>query len=305
MLRATIASTVITTLATAALGQDSFNLAGTVLTGSKTGLSYETRGCITAVSSEAVKSGLATKGQVLIALDDRSAKLTLATTQARLADLEAAVDERAFAITSAKADMSRATQDLEFADKEFKRTEVLFRRGLINDTQMETVEKRKSDATFAVDRASEALIRAEAAKARAEIARDIGILDVEARTLDLDALIVRAPFDGVLLDFEPNVGDCVQDGAQAATIYGPNDKVVETFVLVDQLANAEGGVSVGNTVNVIRTNGDTCPGTFASIGTEANLETQNVKTTIDLDSTCAPALFLNEAVEIKIQPSNG
>ena len=168
---------------------------------------------------------------------------------------------------------------------------------------LETAERKKLDASFSVDRAEEALIRANSKKSRADIAYEIGQLEVQSRELDLDDLTMRAPFDGVLLNFEPNVGDCVSRGSLAAQIYAPEAKIVETFVFVDQLVVADTvGVVVNNPVNVIRVNGQICPGVFSGVETEANLENQNVKTTIDLDKNCARSMFLNEAVEIETLP---
>ena len=116
----------------------------------------------------------------------------------------------------------------------------------------------------------------------------------------MDELIVRAPYDGILLDFEPNIGDCVSQGSLAAKIYKPQEKSVETFIFVEQLLNAQKiGVIVGNAVNVIRTNGQICKGVFSLVGTEADLESQNVKATIDLDPSCSPSMFLNEAVKLE------
>jgi hypothetical protein len=40
------------------------------------------------------------------------------------------------------------------------------------------------------------------------------------------------------------------------------------------------------------------------VGTEADLESQNVKATIDLDASCAPLMFLNEAVRIETLSEN-
>ena len=278
----------------------SINLAGTVVANNKTGLSYEARGCITDLSSDAVKSGIATAGQVLIQLDDRAANLAHKTAQVRLNDLEAAVSERAFAITVANADVARVTEEQDFVNREYERTRVLFQRGLVNETTLDTAERRKLDATFVVQRAEEALERAKAAKGRAEIALEIGQLELQARELDLEALTLRAPFDGVLLNFNPNIGDCVAQGGQAAEIYDPTEKSVETFVYVDQLVDAgRVGVVAGNPVQVVRTNGQVCEGVFSLIETEANLESQNVKAKIELAQTCAPDLFLNEAVGIQ------
>lgn len=294
------------TLALPAFAQDSFssiNLAGTVVADNKTGLSYGARGCITEISQVALKSGKATKDQVLIKLDDRAITLAVKSAMARVGDLEAAVDEREFSIASAKAEIVRVEEELDFVGREFERTHVLFQRGLVNETTVEAAERRKMDATFAVDRAKEALERAVSSKSRAYIALEIGELELLARKLDLDDLTVKSPFDGLLLDFSPKIGDCVSQGLLAAQIYTPDEKSVETFVFMDQLVNAKSvGVVVGNPVNVIRINGQICPGIFSLVGTEANLETQNVKITLELDVSCAATMLLNEAVSIKTLP---
>ncbi|MDT2078709.1 MAG: HlyD family secretion protein, partial [Planktomarina sp.] len=251
------------TLALPAFAQDSFssiNLAGTVVADNKTGLSYGARGCITEISQVALKSGKATKDQVLIKLDDRAITLAVKSAMARVGDLEAAVDEREFSIASAKAEIVRVEEELDFVGREFERTHVLFQRGLVNETTVEAAERRKMDATFAVDRAKEALERAVSSKSRAYIALEIGELELLARKLDLDDLTVKSPFDGLLLDFSPKIGDCVSQGLLAAQIYTPDEKSVETFVFMDQLVNAKSvGVVVGNPVNVIRINGQICP----------------------------------------------
>tara|TARA_B100000780_G_scaffold16087_1_gene10628 strand:- start:261 stop:1199 length:939 start_codon:yes stop_codon:yes gene_type:complete len=283
----------------------SINLAGTVVSDNKTGLSYGARGCITEISQVALKTGKAIKDQVLIKLDDRAINLAVKSAMARVGDLEAAVDEREFSIVSAKAEIARVEEELDFVGREFERTHVLFQRGLVNETTVEAAERRKMDANFAVDRAKEALERAVSSKSRAYIALEIGELELLARKLDLDDLIIKSPFDGLLLDFEPKIGDCVSQGLLAAQIYTPDKKSVETFVFMDQLVDAESvGVIVGNLVNVIRINGQICPGIFSLVSTEANLETQNVKITIELDASCASTMLLNEAVSIKTLPSN-
>ena len=236
----------------------------------------------------------------MIELDDRNAVLALKTAKARLLDLKASVQDSEFSIEVAEADIGRVQEEFQFVKREFERTKVLFQRGLVNETTLESAERRKLEATFSVQRAQEAHRRSLSLKAKALIALDIGELELEARQIDLDELIVRAPYDGILLDFEPNIGDCVSQGSLAAKIYKPQEKSVETFIFVEQLVNAQKiGVIVGNAVNVIRTNGQICKGVFSLVGTEADLESQNVKATIDLDPSCSPSMFLNEAVKIE------
>ena len=281
------------------------SLSGTVFANNETGLSYQTGGCISEVSSQSLTTGKAYQGQVLVELDDRNAILAFKTAEARLLDLEASVEDSDFAIEVAKADVGRVEEEFQFVEREFERTKVLFQRGLVNETTFEAAERRKLETTFSVQRAKEALGRSISSKTRSLIALDIGKLELEGRQLDLDDLIVRAPHDGILLEFEPNIGDCVSQSSLAAKLYRPEEKSVETFIFVEQLVNAkEIGVAVGNLVNVIRTNGQICSGIFSLVGTEADLESQNVKAIIDLDPTCAPSMFLNEAVKIETVSEN-
>ena len=281
------------------------SLSGTVFANNETGLSYQTGGCISEVSSQSLTTGKAYQGQVLVELDDRNAILAFKTAEARLLDLEASVEDSDFAIEVAKADVGRVEEEFQFVEREFERTKVLFERGLVNETTFEAAERRKLETTFSVQRAKESLGRSISSKTRSLIALDIGKLELEGRQLDLDDLIVRAPHDGILLEFEPNIGDCVSQSSLAAKLYRPEEKSVETFIFVEQLVNAkEIGVAVGNLVNVIRTNGQICSGIFSLVGTEADLESQNVKAIIDLDPTCAPSMFLNEAVKIETVSEN-
>lgn len=299
---------ILSVTSSAAFSENNFqavSLSGTVFANNETGLSYQSGGCISEVSSQSLTTGKAYQGQVLVELDDRNAILAFKTAEARLLDLEASVEDSDFAIEVAKADVGRVEEEFQFVEREFERTKVLFERGLVNETTFEAAERRKLETTFSVQRAKEALGRSISSKTRSLIALDIGKLELEGRQLDLDDLIVRAPHDGILLEFEPNIGDCVSQSSLAAKLYRPEEKSVETFIFVEQLVNAkEIGVAVGNLVNVIRTNGQICSGIFSLVGTEADLESQNVKAIIDLDPTCAPSMFLNEAVKIETVSEN-
>ncbi len=274
---------------------------GTVRASDMYGLSYEARGCIVSVSETAKTSQVATEGQMLVELDDQRALLSFRTSEARLEDLKAAVTERELTVSAAEADERRRAEELEFVAKEFERNQTMFRRGLINESTMETVERRMMDATFSAERATEAMQSALSAKARAEIAVEIGELDLRTAEITRDQLNLSAPFDGVLVGFDANVGACVQEGELAAQIYAPHEKAVDVYVLISRLSAADAaGVSSGSAVRIDRINGESCGGTITAIETEADLESQYVKTTIDVDEACAPDLFLNEAVEVEV-----
>ena len=284
-------------------GGKTISLAGTVVADNMTGLSYRVRGCIKSVSKEAINTGIATINQELIRLDDRVAKMAVATAVARIKNLEAEVGDREFSVTVVQAEIIRIQEEQDFVAREYERTRLLFQRGLVNETTLEAAERRKMEASFALERIQEELQRAQSGKSRAEIALDIGLLELNARQFDLQELTMQAPFSGVLLNFNPKIGDCVSQGALAAQIYKPKDKSVETFAFMDNLVDAKQfGLTKGNSVQVIRINGDSCPGQISLVGTEANLETQSVKVRIKLDPNCAVKMFLNEGVKIQLTP---
>ena len=287
-------------------GGEPISLAGTIVADNMTGLSYRVRGCITSVSKEATNTGIAAINQKLIKLDDRAAKIAVATAVARVKDLEAEVDDREFSVTAVQAEIIRVQEEQDFVVREYERTRLLFQRGIVNETTLEAAARRKMEAIFALERIQEELQRALSGKSRAKIALDIGLLELNARQFDLQELAMLAPFSGVLLNFNPKVGDCVSQGALAAQIYKPKDKSVETFAFMDNLVDAnQFGLTVGNSVKVIRVNGESCPGQISLVGTEANLETQSVKVRIKLDPNCAVKMFLNEGVKIELSPQAG
>src|SRR6056297_2496668 len=272
---------------------------GTVQASDIAGLSYEARGCVVEVSEEARRARVATEGQVLVRLDDQRSALALRTAEARLAELQAQVTERELAVQSATADDRRRQQELVLTTAEFERNSTMLGRGLINETAMEAVERRYMEAQFAADRAQEAIATAEAAKRRAEIAHEIGKLDLQTAQLNHEMLVLRAPFDGALVGFETNVGDCVQEGERAAQIYAPKEKSVEVFIQIRRLSETgPTGITQGSNVRITRVNEEVCDGTITRFDTEADLENQFVKATIEVDEACAPGLFLTEAVEV-------
>lgn len=273
---------------------------GTVQARDMVGLSYEAGGCVVEVSEQAKRARVASAGQVLVRLDDRRSLLALRTAESRVAELAAQIEERELDIQSAVADDKRRQQELDLTTAEFERNSTMLGRGLINETTMEGVERRFMEAQFAADRAQEAIATARAAKRRAEIAHEIGKLDLQTAQLNHEQLVLTAPIDGILVGFETNVGDCVQAGGRAAQIYAPSEKSVDVFILIRRLSESgPTGITQGSGVRITRVNNQSCDGTITRFDTEADLENQFVKATIDVEESCAPDLFLNEAVEVE------
>ena len=101
-------------------GEEPISLAGTVVADNMTGLSYRVRGCITSVSKEATNRGIAAINQKLIKLDDRAAKIAVATAVARVKDLEAEVGDREFSVTAVQAEIIRVQEEQDFVIQKVK-----------------------------------------------------------------------------------------------------------------------------------------------------------------------------------------
>ena len=276
---------------------------GTVRAREISSLSYGARGCIVSVSDDAKRERIVKAGEVLVKLDDQRSQLALITAEARVSELAAGIEERQLAAEAARADERRRVQELEFVEEEFKRNSVMAGRGLINESAMDTIERRFMDARFAAERAGEAIANAEAAVKRAEIAHEIGILDLQSAKINLDMFTMTAPFDGVLVGFDANTGDCIQEGELAAQIYVPDQKSVDVFFSISRLATSDAAaLAIGSKVIITRVNDESCGGTITRLDTEADLETQFVEATVDVEVACASSLFLNEAVEVAPVP---
>ena len=277
---------------------------GTVRASDLFSLSYGTKGCITAVSEDAKNQRIVQAGQTLVELDDIRPQLALRTAKARLDELAAAVEERQLAVEASRADDLRRRQDLVLVTGEFERSSEMMGRGLINETVMDDMQRRFMESKFSVERASEAIATAEAALKRAEIAFEIGALDLQAEEINLVDLKLSVPFTGVLIGFDANVGDCIQEGAEAAQLFEPDQKSVDVFFRISQLtAPQSSGLAIGAPIKITRINNQECSGTITRIDSEADVESQFVETSIDVDPVCARDLFLNESVKIEaIQP---
>ena len=79
LLRLSVILSFFATALFAQTGGQQLSLAGTVVADNMTGLSYRVRGCITSISKEATNTGIAAINQELIKLDDRVAKMAVAT----------------------------------------------------------------------------------------------------------------------------------------------------------------------------------------------------------------------------------
>ncbi|MDT0683846.1 HlyD family secretion protein [Roseicyclus sp. F158] len=232
------------------------------------------RGSVTTLSAQAAGEVVevpvtdfrtVSKGDVLVRIDDRSAKQALAQAEARLASAEAALDGNVQSIRSAEATLASrkaaagaAEAALEIARATDDRQHQLLERGVVSDTQtddadlaLRRAEATLTEATSTVDVARESVAGArvqsralEAEIASAEAAVSLARLDLEHRT-------IRAPADGRLGQIGVRRGQFVTAGTAVMSLVPENLWVIAN-VKETELADLYEGQEVSFTVDALR-----------------------------------------------------
>ncbi|HAV3939596.1 TPA: efflux RND transporter periplasmic adaptor subunit [Acinetobacter baumannii] len=182
------------------------------------------------------------RGDVLVRIDDRDAKIALAQAEAELAkakrqykqtaanssSLNSQVVVRADEINSAKAQVAQAQADYDKAALELNRRAQLAASGAVSKEEL-------TKAQSAVETAKAGLELAKAGLAQAH---------VEQAQLDLERTVIRAPVDGVITRRNIQVGQRVAPGTSMMMIVPLNDLYVDANFKESQLKKVRPGQPV-------------------------------------------------------------
>ena len=194
-------------------------------------------------------------GDVLVRLDDGDYRLALDQAEARLGTQDATIDRLDKQIIAAATAIDQARAGVEGAQADATRTAADFDR-------IQSLVTTKSASQASLDAARNARDRAVAAlaQARAMLAAAVANLDVlKAQKLeaertrkeleavaakarrDLDATIIRAPFDGILGNKSVETGDYVGPGKRLFALVPVSDIYVDANFKETQLTNIRPG----------------------------------------------------------------
>lgn len=197
-------------------------------------------------------------GDVLVRLDDGDYRLALAQADARLGTQDATIDRLDKQIIAAGAAVDQARAGIEGAQSDATRTAADFER-------IQSLAATKSASQSSLDAARNARDRAVAGldQARAALAAASANLDVlKAQKLeaerqrkeleavaakakrDLDATVIRAPFDGIVGNKSVETGDYVAPGKRLFALVPVSDIYVDANFKETQLANIRPGQPV-------------------------------------------------------------
>ena len=216
------------------------------------------------------------RGDVLVRVDDRDAKIALAQAQAELAkakrqykqtsanssSLNSQVVVRADEITSAKAQVAQAQADYDKANLELNRRAQLAASGAVSKEELTKAQSAVATARAGLELAQAGLSQATSSRKAAEstLAANEALIQgvsesstpdvqvaqahVAQAQLDLERTVIRAPVDGVVARRNIQVGQRVAPGASMMMIVPINDLYVDANFKESQLKKVRAGQTV-------------------------------------------------------------
>lgn len=207
------------------------------------------------------------RGDVLVRIDDRDAKIALAQAEAELAkakrqykqtaanssSLNSQVVVRADEINSAKAQVAQAQADYDKAALELNRRAQLAASGAVSKEELTKAQSAVETAKAGLELAKAGLAQATSSRKAAEstLAANEALIQgvsetstpdvqvaqahVEQAQLDLERTVIRAPVDGVITRRNIQVGQRVAPGSSMMMIVPLNDLYVDANFKESQL----------------------------------------------------------------------
>ncbi len=149
-------------------------------------------------------------------------------------DVKAARDQAEAAKAAARANLAQGQAELADAELNLRRQQELFAKGFVSQAVLDAAESR--------------LTRARAAIASLEAAINVSAAQVRSADISVDQTVIRAPFDGVILTKNANVGDIITPFSSAAGTQGAVVTMADLDTLEVEVDVAEasiGKVAVG------------------------------------------------------------
>ncbi|MBS0448815.1 MAG: efflux RND transporter periplasmic adaptor subunit [Proteobacteria bacterium] len=173
-------------------------------------------------------------------------------------DVQASIAAAEIGVRQSEADMRRAAAELRRAEltqadagRDLQRTRDLSAQGFLSPQALDSSRARADEARAATDAAREALVQSRAAVAQARA-------QVTIQKVNEDYTVIRAPFDGVVLQKNANVGDIITPFSNAAGTQGAvltmadmSTLEVETDVSESNVAKVKSGQPVEISLDAI------------------------------------------------------
>lgn len=198
-------------------------------------------------------------GQVLAQIDPTpfeaqviTASGQLAAARANLQNLEASLQAMQAELQTQQANLKRAEADLAYAQANARRTEDLFKQGILSQDQNDLAQSTLGQKVAAVDaaRAQVNQTRAQIEQVKAQIAQARGQVQAASGTLrqaqaNLRYTTIVSPIDGVVVARNITVGQAVASSLSAQTLFtvAQDLKRMQVYAQVDE--SDTGNIKIG------------------------------------------------------------
>jgi multidrug efflux pump subunit AcrA (membrane-fusion protein) len=245
-----------------------------------------------------------TKGQLLILLDNRDSILELREREAELAEIRAQIRLSSMRLKSNQLVLAKEQELLEINESQSNRASELQAEGLLSksdlDTSMESLKRQQlniNQSILAVEESKISAIQIEAQLMRASAQRDQAQLAFE-RTK------IRAPFDGMLSDFNVSVGDRIGRGDNLMRLQNPATTEVRTQIPTVYAAALRDGLAQGIPMTVmVNSKGSMVPAKLLRVAGQTRQNSGGVDAFIGFENGSAVAndLRLGSTVRVLIE----
>jgi membrane fusion protein (multidrug efflux system) len=223
-------------------------------------------------NNSAVKSG-----DPLVYLDDSDQKLAVTAAENQIAAQQAAIDRidkqieaGQAGVEQARTAIASANADAELAVADLARASTLAKNQFASQQSLQQAQATKDKTAAAVESAKAGLTTSQAnvavmqaQRTEAERALDQYQTTLDQKKLDLDHMVIRAPFDGVVGNRAVDPGEYVATGQRLLAVVPLQDVYVDANYKETQLGRIRPGASA--TVSVDAYSDATIEGTVESV----------------------------------------
>jgi RND family efflux transporter MFP subunit len=263
-------------------------------------------GEIVEVHPDLKAGGKVERGDTLVVIDRFDYEGAVTEARANLAEAQAALVENEGRVALEKANLIRAGEQLEFAQRDLERAEELLGRGAITER---TVDDRKlivSQRQQSVERSENTLALEEAKVIQQNATVDRLEWRLENAQRQLENTVLTAPFDAIVRSSAAEPGRLISVNDAIVSLYDSSEFEVRLTLSDNQYGRllADSGTVVGRPVDVIWNLGDqpvTYPATVTRIGADVVSDRGGVDLIARIDASGAavplrPGAFVEVAL---------
>jgi len=192
---------------------------GTVTPRTQSDLVSQAAGRIVQVSRNFRTGGFFERDEVLVAIDPAEYELAVANLEAALSGVDARLAELETTAANLKKSLVIDTQQLELAERQFRRHSKLRQQGTVAQSLMDESEREFLLRKASIQNLNNSLRLIPAQRRVLEAERQLKQAQLGTARLDLERTQVRAPYAGRVLEKGVDLGQSLSKGSVLATLY--------------------------------------------------------------------------------------